>query len=100
MNMRWKRGNRLRLVSEDEAPSRTRKIFDEVRRDLGLPVVPVLYQAYAVFPEFLELHWEAFRPVVQSRQFFQLGARLAAETYTRAQLFSNSFPPIRCCNRG
>lgn len=82
--MRWKRGNRLRLVSEEEASPRIREIFEEIRHSLGLPSVPVLYQAYAAFPQFLELHWETFRPAVQSRQFFMLGARMAAESYTRA----------------
>jgi len=82
--MRWKRGSRLKLVSEADAPSRTREIFRELRECLGLPVIPSLYQAYAAFPDFLELHWRAFRPVFQSRQFFLLGARLAAESYTRA----------------
>jgi len=81
--MRWRRGNRLKLVTEAEASGRTRKIFDEVRQSFGVPVVPSLYQAYAVVPEFLETHWEAFRPAVQARQFFMLGARLAAECYTR-----------------
>ncbi len=81
--MRWRRGNRLKLVGEAEAPARTRGIFDEVRHSLGLPVVPILYQAYAAYPEFLEVHWQAFRPAVESRQFFLLGARLAAESYTR-----------------
>jgi hypothetical protein len=73
----------LKLVGEFDAPARTREIFDEVRHSLGLPVVPLLYQAYAAYPEFLEVHWQAFRPAVQSRQFFMLGARLAAESYTR-----------------
>ena len=82
--MRWKRGNRLKLVSESEAPDRTRKILREVRESLGVPCVPKLYEAYAAFPKFLEVHWEAFRPVVHSRQFVVLGARLAAESYTRA----------------
>jgi hypothetical protein len=82
--MRWKRGSRLRLISEADAPPRTREIFAEVRERLGLPVVPLLYQAYAVFPDFLELHWQSFRPLVESRQLFVLGARLAAECYTRA----------------
>lgn len=85
--MRWKRGNRLRLVSESEAPPVIRVTFDEVRHSLGLPIVPVLYQAYAAFPGFLSAHWKAFRPVVQSRQFFTLGARLAAESYTRAHSY-------------
>ncbi len=82
--MRRKRGNRLRLIEESEAPPRTREIFADIRQSLGLHAVPALYQAYAVFPRFLEVHWEAFRPVVESHQFFLLGARLAAESYTRA----------------
>jgi hypothetical protein len=82
--MRWKGGNRLRLVREEEAPARTREIFEAVRHSLGLPSVPLLYQAYAAFPTFLELHWKAFQPAIQSRQFFTLGARMAAESYTRA----------------
>jgi hypothetical protein len=95
--MRWKRGNRLRLVSEGDAPPRIRQIFDEVRDSLGLPVVPVLYQAYAAFPEFLELHWRAFRPAVRSRQFFALGARLAAESYTRAHNYL-AIPALTTCD--
>jgi halocarboxylic acid dehydrogenase DehI len=85
--MRWKRGNRLRLIGEGDAPPSTREIFDEVRHSLGVPSVPVLYRAYAAFPQFLEYHWEVFRPAVQSRQFFSLGARLAAESYTRAHAY-------------
>ena len=85
--MRWKRGNRLRLIGEGEAPPRTREIFDEVRQSLGVPTVPAFYQAYAVFPQFLEMHWAAFRPAIRSRQFFSLGARLAAESYTRAHSY-------------
>ena len=83
-NMRWKRGQRLKLVSETDAPSPSRAILREVRQSLGVPAVPRLYQAYAAFPEFLQLHWQAFRPAVESRQFFVLGSRLAAESYTRA----------------
>lgn len=82
--MSWKHGNRLKLVNESEAPPRTRQVFDEIRNALGLPVVPKLYQAYAAFPEFLQLHWQAFRPAFEARHFFLLGARLAAESYTRA----------------
>lgn len=102
--MRWKRGNRLKLIGEDDAPPRTREIFDELRQALGVPLVPALYRAYGAFPRFLELHWEAFRPVVQSRQFFTLGARAAAESYTRVHNYfairgltaseSNSAAPV------
>jgi len=82
--MRWKRGQRLKLVSESEAQGPTRAILQEARESLGVPVVPLLYQAYAAFPEFLQLHWQAFRPVVQTAEFFLIGGRLTAEAYTRA----------------
>lgn len=82
--MTWKRGNRLKLVSEVEAPARTVEIFSEICHALGVPKVPLLYRAYAAVPRFLDLHWQVFRPALESRQFFVLGARLAAESYTRA----------------
>ena len=82
--MRWKRGNRLKLVGEAEASARICILFDEVRHALGVTAVPFLYQIYAAYPGFLELHWEVFGPVIASQQFSQLGDRLAAESYTRA----------------
>jgi hypothetical protein len=88
-SMRWKRGQRLKLVSETDASGPTREIFSQVRKSLGVPVIPTLYQAYAAFPQFLEAHWRAFRPVLQSRQFFLLGSRLSAECYTRAHNYLN-----------
>jgi hypothetical protein len=81
--MRWKRGIRLRLVDEANSPPGTREIFEQVRHSLGVPVVPLLYRAYAAFPKFLEIHWQAFRPVVETQPFFLLGSRIAAEAYTR-----------------
>lgn len=92
--MRWKRGSRLRLVSEAEALPPIRAIFDEVRHSLGVPAVPILYQAYAAVPKFLEFHWEAFRPAVRTKDFFRMGERLAAEAYTRAQSYF-AIPDLR-----
>jgi len=85
--MTWKRGSRLKLVSEAEASSPICAIYDEVRHILGVSAVPILYQAYAAVPKFLELHWEAFRPALNSQTLFHMGERLAAETYTRAQSY-------------
>jgi Halocarboxylic acid dehydrogenase DehI len=85
--MRWKKGSRLKLVSEADATPPVRAIFDEVRHALGVPAVPILYQAYAAVPKFLELHWDALRAATKTRQFFRMGERLAAEAYTRAQSY-------------
>src|SRR3954463_6965505 len=77
------RRSKLKLVREREADGRTREIFDEVRHALGIPFIPVVYQALAAYPEFLDLHWQTFAPLLRSKQFFQLGSRLRGEAYTR-----------------
>jgi len=92
--MTWKRGSRLKLVSEAEASPPICAIYDEVRHSLGVPAVPILYQAYAAVPKFLELHWEALRPALRTRAFFRMGERLAAEAYTRAQNYF-AIPDLR-----
>lgn len=85
--MRSKRGSRLKLVNEADAPLPLRAIFDDVRHGLGVPSVPLLYRAYAAVPGFLQLHWKTLKPMLETGQFFALGARLCAETYTRAQSY-------------
>jgi hypothetical protein len=97
--MKWKRGSRLKLVSEAEASPSICAIFDEVRHSLGVPTVPILYQAYAAVPKFLELHWEAMRPALSTRMFFHMGERLAAEAYTRAQSYF-AIPALRSLREG
>ncbi|MFZ0705064.1 MAG: halocarboxylic acid dehydrogenase DehI family protein [Candidatus Korobacteraceae bacterium] len=92
--MTWKRGSRLKLVSEAEASPPIRAIFNEVRHSLGVPTVPILYQAYATVPKFLELHWEALQPALRTRAFLRMGERLAAEAYTRAQNYF-AIPDLR-----
>ena len=81
--MSWKKGNRLRIVSEQDAAGRTREIFDEIKSTLGVPHVGLVFQAYATFPAFLEAHWARLRPVVERQEFLSLAARLRADAYTR-----------------
>jgi hypothetical protein len=71
------------LVREPDAGGRVREIFEEAKEKLGLPLVPLLYKAYAAYPEFLELHWRAFKPFVERQQFWDLAERLRADAYTR-----------------
>lgn len=82
--MPWKKGNRLRLIREQEAPPETQAIYQEIKEALGLRYVSVIFQAYAGFPQFLRLHWERLKPAVTTRRFFALADRLRADAYTRA----------------
>src|SRR5437868_15551812 len=77
------RRGKLKLVRECEAQGRTCEIFDELKQALGIPFVPVVYQAFAAYPEFLEQHWQVFSPLLATEQFFLLGERLRGEAYTR-----------------
>ena len=74
---------KLTLVRESEASGRTSQVFGELKAALGMPYVSLLYKAYAAYPKFLDLHWQAFKPVVETQEFFDLAERLRAEAYTR-----------------
>src|SRR5438105_15069055 len=74
---------KLVLVRESEAPGQVHVIFQQIKQALGLPHVNVIFQAFAAYPVFLELHWNAIKPVLQTQTFFDLAERLRAEAYTR-----------------
>lgn len=81
--MPWRKGNRLKLVPENQAQGRVAEIYNEIRQNLGIPQVPAFFQAYAAFPVFFDLHWRALRPITANREFFLLAERLGADAYTR-----------------
>ena len=80
----WKKGNRLRMIPEEDADSGTRQIFAEIKQALGLPVLRIFFPALAVYPQFLQLHWKMSRPLMQTSEFFACADRLRADAYTRA----------------
>ncbi|MFB3918390.1 MAG: halocarboxylic acid dehydrogenase DehI family protein [Terriglobales bacterium] len=79
----WRKGNKLKLVSESQAPEPIQQIYREIKETLGLPYVSVVFQTYASYPGFLPLHWRAVRPVVATQEFFDLSERQRADAYTR-----------------
>lgn len=82
--MPWRKGNRLRLVSEANADEATRRIFLEIKQALGLTRLELFYPALAVYPVFLRLHWDTVARIARSRELFDAAARLRADAYTRA----------------
>lgn len=82
--MPWKKGNKVQLVREQDAPPEVAAIYNETKDAFGLKYVSAVHQAYAGFPHFLALHWDRVQRVVSSRAFFQLADRLRADAYTRA----------------
>ena len=82
--MPWRRGNRLRLVSEADADEATRQIFAEIKQALGLNRLELFYPALAVYPAFLRLHWDAVAAIARSQELFAAAGCLRADAYTRA----------------
>lgn len=94
MGMPWKK-IKLNPVTEKQAEGRTREIFEDIRQTLGVPYVSTFFQALASFPRFLDLFWNATKPVLGTHEFFQFSDRLGAEAYTRVH---NYFSPPRLQN--
>ena len=80
--MPWKK-IKLNLVTEKQAEGRTHEIFEEIKQALGVPYVSTFFQALASFPQFLDLFWNATKPVVSTQEFFSFSDRVGAEAYTR-----------------
>jgi hypothetical protein len=83
VRMPLSRKRRLPLVREADATGGTLEIYQEIKSALGVPHVNVIFQAYGVYPRFLELMWKGIRPAIEKREFFVLADRLRAEAYTR-----------------
>lgn len=75
--------SQLRAVAEQNARGRTREIYDDIKQQLGVPLVSPVFQAYAVYPKFFEVFWSDMRPAVATAQFYALADRLRADAYTR-----------------
>jgi len=82
--MAWNKHSRIRLISETQGEGAVGEAYEQIKQDLGLPRVSLLHQALAGYPEFFQLHWQAFRPAVAVAEFFVLAGRLRADAYTRA----------------
>lgn len=85
--MPWTRNRRLNLVPEADAEPRTLEIYGEIKRVLGVPQVNLLFEAYAVFPKFLDVYWQSIKRVFLNRQFFECADRLRADAYTRVHSY-------------
>lgn len=86
------------MVRESDAQGRTREIYQELKTALGVPHINLVYQLYGAHPKFLERHWQALRPAIDSAEFFDYAERIRADAYTRVH---NYFPvPDLCAGMG
>jgi len=53
-------------ITEESASAPIRKIYDDMKRTLGVSFINTDYQAFARFPDFLTLYWNALKSAVSS----------------------------------
>src|SRR5579859_271142 len=57
---------KLMKISEEAAPAPIRKVYDDMKRVLGVNFINTDYQAFARWPDFLNLYWSALKPLISS----------------------------------
>lgn len=51
----------LTMVDEDQAPAEVAEIYDEIKRELQVPLVPNMMKALANSPAAVAIHWNILR---------------------------------------
>jgi hypothetical protein len=56
-------------ITEEAASAPIRKLYDDIKRTLGVSVINTDYQAFARWPDFLNVYWTSLKPVISSPLF-------------------------------
>jgi hypothetical protein len=51
-------------VPEERATERVKRVYEDIKRTLGLNFINSDYRAFGRFPDFLEAYWEAMKPAL------------------------------------
>ena len=57
--------NGLPLIDEDEATGEVAALYEEIKREMGFPMVPNFMRALAASPAALRIHWTAYRALLE-----------------------------------
>jgi hypothetical protein len=68
----------LAEIRENEAPPETAGLYDDIRRETGLPVVNLIYRHFATLPGVLPWVWGLLRPALRSGQVDEALQRIGA----------------------
>lgn len=66
----------VRLVRPELAPHRVRRLLNDIKAAMQMPVVPGLYRALAAWPDYLELAWKEVKPALSTRPYGETCAEL------------------------
>ena len=69
----------LHLVRPEAADPRVRRIYDDTRRTLHLPWIGALFQAYALYPDYLTLAWRDIKAHIHTTDYETEVRRLSGQ---------------------
>jgi alkylhydroperoxidase/carboxymuconolactone decarboxylase family protein YurZ len=56
----------IKLISEEDAIGRTKEIYSDIKKVLGIDFVPNMYKVMASKPDYLEINWNKIKTVMHS----------------------------------
>jgi hypothetical protein len=59
------------LVEEETASGAVKKIYDDIKRTLGVPIINTDFRALARWPDFLREYWTVLKSLVQSPVYIE-----------------------------
>jgi Halocarboxylic acid dehydrogenase DehI len=59
------------FIPESTAPPVTRRVYDDIMRTSGTPVINTAYRAFARWPDFLAHYWSVLRPITNSAVYHE-----------------------------
>lgn len=54
----------IKLQEEKDAPAKVKAIYEEIKKTMGIPIVPSLFKAMGNNPDYLEATWNQFKVVM------------------------------------
>ena len=54
----------IKMISEEEATGKVKKIYEEIKSQLGIEFVPNLYKTMAPNPDYLESNWNRVNTIM------------------------------------
>ena len=58
----------IKMIDEDKATGKVKKIYSEIKESLGIDFVPNMYKIMAHKPDYLETTWNKTKAIMQDKE--------------------------------
>jgi hypothetical protein len=85
----------MEMVDERPGDARLRRIFQDIKKTLGLSSINSDYRTLGLWPDYLEPAWAALKPTIQTQAYQDAAATLEREAASTADRFATpSIDPL------